>query len=93
MFAMIQVLAKGLGMVTVAEGVEDSEQLDYVREIGCQYVQGYYYSKPLSFDDLLSKLEESENPMEWASKSSQTLSAPQASVVKNTRRENKAQAE
>jgi len=31
----------------VAEGVEEAVQLDYLRENGCDFIQGYYYSRPL----------------------------------------------
>lgn len=41
-------LAKQLGLQTVAEGVETAEQLDFLRENGCNTIQGYYFSKPLS---------------------------------------------
>ena len=34
----------------LAEGVETKEQIDYLRTIGCDYIQGYYYSKPLPFN-------------------------------------------
>jgi len=46
------ILAKSLGLKVVAEGVETQEQLDLVKEIGCTVVQGYIYSKPLTFDQL-----------------------------------------
>jgi EAL domain-containing protein (putative c-di-GMP-specific phosphodiesterase class I) len=44
--AIIQ-LAKGLGLKTIAEGVESPAQMAYLREQGCDEVQGYFYSKPL----------------------------------------------
>lgn len=40
-------LAHQLGLTVVAEGVEDVECLDFLREIGCDYAQGYYVAKPL----------------------------------------------
>ena len=40
-------LAKGLGLSTTAEGVETIDQLRIVRELGCDYVQGYLVSPPL----------------------------------------------
>ncbi|MDP3266781.1 MAG: EAL domain-containing protein [Sulfuricurvum sp.] len=44
-------MADGLGLQTIAEGVETIEQLDFLREEGCHEIQGYYYSKPLSVED------------------------------------------
>jgi len=41
-------MAKWLRLPVVAEGVETKEQADYLRSIGCDYVQGYYYSQPMS---------------------------------------------
>jgi len=41
-------LASSLGLQTIAEGVETEGQLAYLREQGCNEVQGYYFSKPLS---------------------------------------------
>jgi len=41
-------LANSLGLQTIAEGVETEGQLAYLREQGCNEVQGYYFSKPLS---------------------------------------------
>lgn len=40
-------LGKELGMHLVAEGVETAEQIAYLKDIGCEGIQGYYYSKPL----------------------------------------------
>ncbi|PYY29665.1 sensor domain-containing protein [Paenibacillus illinoisensis] len=41
-------LAKGLDLKVVAEGVETAEQKVELEELGCDFVQGYFYSKPLS---------------------------------------------
>ena len=40
-------MAKALGMKTIAEGVENAEQLALLRELGCNYIQGFLFSKPL----------------------------------------------
>ena len=48
----ILALAKSLGMNTVAEGVETKEQLDFLKENGCDQGQGYYFAKPLSIEDI-----------------------------------------
>ena len=41
-------MAKQLGLLTIAEGVETKEQLDFLAGIGCDIVQGYYFSRPVS---------------------------------------------
>ncbi len=43
-------LAHGLEMPVIAEGVETSEQLEHLRHIRCDFVQGYYFSKPVPAD-------------------------------------------
>jgi EAL domain-containing protein (putative c-di-GMP-specific phosphodiesterase class I)/GGDEF domain-containing protein len=51
-------MARGFGMQVLAEGVEKREELDLLLELGCDLVQGYYYSEPVyedSFVDLLTK--------------------------------------
>ncbi len=40
-------MAKWLGMAVIAEGVETPAQADYLKSIGCFYVQGYLYSRPV----------------------------------------------
>lgn len=41
-------LVSGLGMEVLCEGVENEEQVQLLRSLGCHKVQGYYYSKPIS---------------------------------------------
>lgn len=51
-------LAGWMGLRVVAEGVETREQMERLREIGCDYVQGYYFAKPMpehEFEKLLTK--------------------------------------
>ena len=40
-------MAESLKMQAIAEGVETKEQVEFLKSIGCKYVQGFYYSKPL----------------------------------------------
>jgi diguanylate cyclase (GGDEF)-like protein/PAS domain S-box-containing protein len=44
-------LASSLGLKTIAEGVETEGQLAFLKDEGCDQIQGYYFSKPLSADD------------------------------------------
>ena len=44
--AMIH-LAKSFEVPTIAEGVETAEQYSVLRTMGCDYIQGYYFSRPL----------------------------------------------
>jgi len=48
---MITLLSHQLGLEVIAEGVETKEQLRILMHEGCQIIQGYYISKPLSFKD------------------------------------------
>lgn len=43
-------LARGLGLEIVAEGVETGTQVEYLRGLGCQYGQGYFFAKPAAAD-------------------------------------------
>jgi diguanylate cyclase (GGDEF)-like protein len=49
-FAMIS-MAKGLGLESVAEGVETAEQAQILSTMNCTYAQGYLYSKPMSSEE------------------------------------------
>lgn len=54
-------MAKELGVNVLAEGVETEEQLEFLRKKGCNYIQGYYFSKPVDvsgFTQLLLKSRE-----------------------------------
>lgn len=53
MVMVIQNLAKLYGLRVIAEGVENEAQLAYLKENGCDWAQGYYLSRPLSWEDLL----------------------------------------
>ncbi len=49
-------MAKKLNLSVVCEGVETKEQVSFLREVGCDFAQGYFYSKPITqeqFDELL----------------------------------------
>jgi diguanylate cyclase (GGDEF)-like protein len=50
-------MSKGLGMATIAEGVETREQLDQLRAEGCTEIQGYYVSKPRPIAEATALLE------------------------------------
>ena len=49
-------LARGLGMAVVAEGVENSDQEDWLQQQGCHYLQGFKYHRPMACSDLLGLL-------------------------------------
>lgn len=49
----IVAMAKSLGLATVAEGVETVEQLELLKTMGCDQIQGYFFSRPLPADDFL----------------------------------------
>ena len=62
-------MAFGLGVETVSEGVERADQVEFLAEVGCTKIQGYYYCKPISSDEVFRRYEEGrqigfENPEE-----------------------------
>ncbi|MGN0649381.1 MAG: EAL domain-containing protein [Oscillospiraceae bacterium] len=44
-------LAKSLNLETVSEGVETDEQVEFLRELGCDMIQGYYFYRPMPMSD------------------------------------------
>lgn len=54
-------LNKSLGKMVVCEGVEEKEEVDYLKYKGCDYIQGYYYSKPIKFLDFVKFIDENNN--------------------------------
>ena len=49
--ASIVDLAKKLGIHTLAEGVETEDQYEYLKRIGCELIQGYYFAKPMPIEE------------------------------------------
>ena len=54
---MIINLSKTMNAITVAEGVETEEQCNFLKENGCDIIQGYYFSRPLSLEDFEKLIE------------------------------------
>lgn len=50
-------LGTDLGVTTVAEGVEDADDLELIVELGCNQVQGFLFAKPMPFADLCKMVE------------------------------------
>ena len=59
-------LAKALNLKTVAEGVEDQETAFILRDIGVNILQGYYFSKPLTYEEAMVYCERSKDFLEIA---------------------------
>lgn len=64
----IILMAKNLSIHTLAEGAETKEQVDFLKESGCEDIQGYFYGKPMSIEEFEEKLGEgsyaAEGPLE-----------------------------
>jgi diguanylate cyclase (GGDEF)-like protein len=59
-FSFIISLAKWLDLLVIAEGVETQEQIDKLRSMDCDYVQGYYFSRPVPAEDFQRMIKTSE---------------------------------
>lgn len=53
-------VANGIGMRTLCEGVETSEEAEFLTSVACGRLQGFLYGKPLSFDELKNRVEAGE---------------------------------
>ena len=51
-------MLKELNLKIVSEGVETESQLQFLNELGCDYIQGYYFSKPLPEEEFVSFIKE-----------------------------------
>lgn len=54
----IIMLARNLGMRVIAEGVENEIQLEQLKKLDCEAAQGFYFARPMSFDDAINFLTE-----------------------------------
>lgn len=52
-FEKLQNVVHSMNSKVVAEGVETKEQYDYLKKIGCDYIQGYYFSKPVPKEEFV----------------------------------------
>ena len=62
-------MAIGLGIETIAEGVERPDQLEFLKEVGCTKLQGFYYCKPIPVEEVFARYDRNqqigfENPDE-----------------------------
>jgi EAL domain-containing protein (putative c-di-GMP-specific phosphodiesterase class I)/signal transduction histidine kinase len=57
-------LARALGLVAVAEGIENDVQLEALRQIGCRYAQGYYFCRPVTPDNFPTAVDVAPAPGE-----------------------------
>jgi EAL domain-containing protein (putative c-di-GMP-specific phosphodiesterase class I) len=58
------IMAKEIDVMTLAEGVENIEQVEFLKNIGCGRLQGYYYGKPMPINDFFDHIKESKIEIE-----------------------------
>lgn len=61
----VTTMIHSLGVPVVAEGIETASHLEVIKEIGCDYIQGYYFSKPLPEKELLELLKAYKQEGTW----------------------------
>jgi diguanylate cyclase (GGDEF)-like protein len=76
-------MAKALGIVTVAEGVETEQQVETLRAMSCDLAQGYYFSHPQPPDVIAHLMEANANRQEWRppAKAAEAAGPAEAPVV------------
>ncbi|MCR4648585.1 MAG: EAL domain-containing protein [Lachnospiraceae bacterium] len=72
-------LARNLKMITVAEGVEHREQVDFLAKHGCDMIQGYIYAKPMPGDEYVHVMKKTEASLEETADSETNEAAGEAS--------------
>ena len=80
-------LAKLLEMVTVAEGVEEREQVDFLAKQGCDMIQGYVYAKPMPGNDYILNMNRDSESVK------KEQEAIEAEIVENEASEEKSEIE
>ena len=64
-------MAKELGIHTLAEGVETEEHVEFLKNIGCEKIQGFYYAKPMAYELQLKNLK--KNGFEFEDKETSSV--------------------
>ena len=85
-------MARWLSLPVIAEGVETEQQADYLSSVGCETVQGFYYSRPVPVKDFeklmdspsISKTTDSVKLKEWTDVSELWAPGGQASLLLDT---------
>lgn len=60
-------MSKEIGIQTLAEGVETDDQFRFLRDAGCEFIQGYYFAKPAPYDQVIQILKKHHLVMETRS--------------------------
>lgn len=77
-------MARMLGIQTLAEGVETKEQVSFLKKIGCGRIQGYYYGKPMRYDDTLSFMQRKGLQLETPEEAQLMNAAESVDVISDT---------
>ena len=56
LYRSVAAMVKGQGLAAVAEGVETEEQAEFVRSLGIEEAQGYFYARPVPIDDVFATI-------------------------------------